>query len=214
LWYKIFIKMKNIITLVFALMAMLQNTNAQTNASTTIINEGKITYDVYMNGNIKESQGKLIITIKNENLKREMIMNNGFYNLIIKATDGNYIYSDVNGNKFVKKITNQELVAQNLKFENASYNYGTSTKTIANQTCNEATVTYKDGSKNTVFVSNDMQTKSKDFMAMFSQLKGLPLQYEINTNSNKITLIATNIAVVPIDDGDFAAPKGYKMVGN
>jgi hypothetical protein len=182
--------------------------------NTTTLSEGKLTYDVYMNGNNSESQGKLIITIKNDKLKREMIMNNGFYNLILKANDGNYIYSDVGGNKFVKKITNGELTAQNLKFENATYTYQANTKLIAKQNCNEATITYKDGSKNVVFVSNTMQTTNIDFMAMFSQLKGLPLQYEINTNNSKITLIATNIEIIPIDDADFIAPKGYKMVGN
>jgi hypothetical protein len=182
--------------------------------NTTTLSEGKLTYDVYMNGNNSESQGKLIITIKNDKLKREMIMNNGFYNLILKANDGNYIYSDVGGNKFVKKITNGELTAQNLKFENATYTYQANTKLIAKQNCNEATITYKDGSKNVVFVSNTMQTTNIDFMAMFSQLKGLPLQYEINTNNSKITLIATNIEILPIDDADFIAPKGYKMVGN
>jgi hypothetical protein len=179
-----------------------------------MINEGKIIYDVFITTNLIEQKGQLIITLKNNWMKREMKMNNGFTNTILfDAQSGeSTVYNDNNGNKFSKKISKEDVKMQNIKFANAKYISNNESKMIDNKKCKSVDITYTDGSKNVVFFDENYRVGITEFYSMFSELKGLPMQYEVTTNTNKILLVANSVLQTPIDAVEIDAPTGYKML--
>jgi hypothetical protein len=179
-----------------------------------MINEGKIIYDVFITTNLIEQKGQLIITLKNNWMKREMKMNNGFTNTILfDAQSGeSTVYNDNNGNKFSKKISKEDVKIQNIKFANAKYISNNESKMIDNKKCKSVDITYTDGSKNVVFFDENYRVGITEFYSMFSELKGLPMQYEVTTNTNKILLVANSVLQTPIDAVEIDAPTGYKML--
>jgi hypothetical protein len=180
----------------------------------TIINEGKIIYDVYITNNLDEQKGQLIITIKNNKLKREMKMNNGYTNTILfdASTGQSNVYNDMNGNKFAKVVSKADVLLQNQKFAKATYIADAATKMIINKTCNAVNIAYADGNKNTVYYATDYRVGIPEFYSMFPELKGIPMQYEVVTNSNKIVLVAKSVEQIPIDALEIASPTGYKLL--
>lgn len=192
-----------------AYLLWVQNIYAQ-----VLINEGRITYDMYIGNDAENPKGQLIITIKNNIMKREMLMNNGFTNMIMfDATTGlSKMYNEVNGNKLVKNMSKDEVLSQNAKFENAKYDYKTAAKQIANKDCKQVNITYTDGTSNIVFITEDYKVSLKEFYTMFAELKGFPMQYEVATSGSKILLVAKSVEQIPIDAKDLEAPKGYKVV--
>ena len=179
-----------------------------------IINEGRIEYDVFITSDLDQQKGKLIITIKNNMMKREMKMNNGYTNTILfnAITGQSNVYNDINSNKFSKNISKADVIIQNQKFVNAIYIEGKDAKLINEFKCKSVNITYADGNKNTVFYSEDYRVGIREFYSMFPDLKGIPLQYEVVTNSNKIILIAKSVQQTPIDAIEMEAPVGYKLL--
>ncbi len=179
------------------------------------LDEGKIIYDVFITSNQSTAQGQLIITLKNGIMKRETKMNTGFANTIIynSKTQESWTYNSMNGTNVAKKTTKEELQTQNQKFVQATYTPATETKTIANYNCTPITITYKDGTSNTVYYTKDVIPGVKEYNSMFPEINGLPLQYEVSTNGkNKILLIANTISIAPIDVSEVEGPKDYKIL--
>ncbi len=177
------------------------------------IAEGKIVYDIFFTEkNDLQQKGQLVITLKNNILKREMKVDGLIINTIIY--DGNTgeskVYSDVSGNKLMKAMTKLDLQLQNKRFENASYKYSSETKNIISTAATKVNITYQDGTNNTVYYSENFKVSMPEFYNMFSALKGFPMQYEVATKSNKIVLVVKSIEAVPISTEELEAPKGYK----
>jgi hypothetical protein len=181
----------------------------------TMINEGKIVYDIFIMNDLKEVKGQLIITVKNGILKREMTMTTGFNNIIIYNSTAaeSWSYNNMNGNKFAKKMSKEELASQNVGFNNASYIPQAEEKTILEKACKKVEITYKNGTSNNVYYSADWKCGIKEFYTMFPEINGLPLQYEVATSgNNKMILIAKSVQIIPIDNAEVEAPKGYKII--
>jgi hypothetical protein len=180
----------------------------------TILSEGRVIYNVYLNSVEAKVEGKLIVTLKAGFMKRELILKNGYINTIIynAKQDRTSSYSDMQGNKLYKILNKDELIASNSKFENASYLESTETKTIAGYKTTKTLVTYLDGSSNTIYYTNEIQPLIKEYNAMFQKIVGLPLQYEVVSGTNKIIMIANTIDMVPINNSEFEALKGYQLI--
>ncbi len=197
-------------TLILAILLSLSKlSNAQ-----TLLSEGRVTYDVYLNDASKKSEGTLIVTLKGGFMKRELIMKNGYMNTIIYDAKQNKTtsYSELQGNKVYKILGATELKSTNAKFANALYINGTETKSIAGYSTTQVTVNYADGSKNIVHYTKQIQPQIKEYNAMFNKIVGLPLQYEVASGSNKIIMIASKVAVEPVNNSEFDELTGYQLV--
>jgi hypothetical protein len=200
--------MKKIILSVFIILSALYS------IAQISITEGKIVYDIFITTNKDEQQGQLIITLKNNMMKREMIMKNGYSNIILfdVNTGKSTVYSMLNGNKLSKVLSKADVLAQNQKFLSAKYNETKIQKTIANKPCAEVKITYTDGSQNTVFYNVDYRVAMKEFYSMFPDLQGMPMQYQVATSGNTILLVAKSIEAKPVDNIEMEAPMGYKTM--
>jgi hypothetical protein len=198
-------KIQYLIALLLSLLATLPS-KAQ-----SIFNEGKIVYNIYMPNKGTEVVGKLIVLVKQGQMKREMIMNNGYYNLIISNTDGSSVtYSDFNGNKVAQKKSMADVQVQNKQFVNAEYTIVGQKKSIAGIDCQMVAIKYANGNSNNVYYTDAYKSSNPVFNAMFPDLKGIPLSYEVAGNI-KIVLEAVEFKAMPVDKAEFNEPKGYKI---
>jgi hypothetical protein len=176
--------------------------------------EGVIVYDVKMNNNNSEQKGTLTITIKGNKMKRELKFKGGLDNVILmdleKLETSSYIV--VGTGKYVSVKKRSEIEEENKKFVNAKYSETGQKKQIVNFDCNEVNITYANGKKNSVYYATEI-SPIPAIIAMFPELKGMPMEYRIATSgNNEIILTAKSFERKPIDNSEFLPLKGYKLI--
>jgi hypothetical protein len=202
--------MWNIKSLVALLAILLFGLNA---CAQIAFNEGKIVYDIYLGSDFTKSKGEYIVVIKDDQIKQEMISDGGLYNVVIrKGNESATVYNSEGDKKIAKRVDAATIASNNKQFEGATYTPGTETKVIAGHTCKQMTIKYANGMQNTLFYTADLIGSPATINAQFTQLRGLPLQYQINAGKATITLIARTVQQVPVDQAEFAEPKGYQIV--
>ncbi len=195
---------------VFFIAILLYSTNytyAQKNFT-----EGIITYTIYVDG--KES-GLYIVTLKANNIKRDIVMQSGYSNISIynSKTGTTTTINNKNGNKYALQLSAEEVKEQNKQFENATYVNLNNKKSIANYMCEHSAVQYTNGVKNEIFFTNELLVTSDNLNTMFPGLNGLPLEYEIKTNNKQsMKFVAKKIEIVGVDNNVFNIPKEYKLI--
>ncbi|MBK7763470.1 MAG: hypothetical protein IPI46_08850 [Bacteroidetes bacterium] len=179
-----------------------------------VFSEGVIKYDVFLN-NESEPQGIYLITIKTGFIKRELVMNSGYDNVIIfNHKTGTSISLNVNDDdKYALQLTATEVLEKNKQFEKAEFIAGTDTKKIAGYSCQQQTITYKNKEKANFYYTADLIPSSEHFNTMFPGLKGIPLEYEVKAaNNSSMKFIAQRVEIKSIDLSSFDIPKDYKIV--
>lgn len=182
--------------------------------SQKIFSEGVIKYDVFLN-NESTIQGTYLITIKSGFIKRELVMNSGYDNIIIfnhkTGTSTSLNVSDED--KLALQLTAAEVIEKNKQFEKAEYVLGNDTKKIAGYSCIQQTIKYTNNETASFYFTSDLLPASEHFNTMFPGLKGIPLEYEIKSaNNTTMKFIAQRVEIKSIDFGSFDIPKDYKIV--
>jgi hypothetical protein len=183
-------------------------------AGNSLFIEGNIIYDVFINEDTK-SKGQLIITQKGDVIKQSMTINGALTSITLYDAIKNesVIYSNSINGKYATRISNTEQSKRNEKFRGATYNHTEETKTIANHLCKKSIINYTDGSSNTVYQAIDLVPGIKELNSMFSEITGIPLQYEIVKGPNsKLVLIAQQVNIQPIDKKELEPLKGYRFL--
>ena len=179
-----------------------------------IFSEGIIKYDVYVNGGEKP-EGLFVLTVKNGFNKRELAMNSGYNNIIIynHKTGTSTSFNIDEESKYALEMSALELSEKNKRFDKAQFSAINQTKKIAGYNSTASNVQYTNGEAATFFYTTDLLPPNDAFNTMFPGLKGIPLEYEIQSNANvKIKFVASNIEIKSIDPKVFDIPKNYKLV--
>ncbi|MEZ5046930.1 MAG: hypothetical protein R2831_08055 [Chitinophagaceae bacterium] len=179
-----------------------------------IFSEGVIKYNVYINGEKKPS-GVYIIWVKNGNLRRELSMQNGYSNVTLYNHKDAKTYSlNIHAeNKYVLALTKEEIEESNKQFENAQYILMDKKLKIASYSCVGNQIVYQNQDTIEVFYTDEMVLQYKNMNAMFPEINGLPLMYELKKNAT-ITMLfkADVIEEKPLEDLLFTVPSEYKIV--
>ena len=179
-----------------------------------IFSEGILKYDVFINNEDKPS-GLYVISVKGGNIKRELAMNNGFNNITIYTVkNGKTLSLNLNdGNKYALEMSQEEVNEKNLKFSNAQFVDLNKQKKIAGYACMGNKVTYANSEKADFYYTPDLLPPTENFNAMFPNLKGVPLEYEVKSNpSMTMKFVATLVDNMVIDSKIFIIPVDYKIV--
>ena len=179
-----------------------------------VFSEGIIRYDVFVNGNT-QPDGTYLITVKNGFLRRELVMNSGYNNVLIynqKSGNTTSLYAD-RDNKYALVMTATEIEQQNKRLHQAQFVTGNQEKEIAGFTCKQATVKYAPNDEALFWYTPNLLPPNENFNTQFPGLSGLPLSYEIKTGkSASMQFVATLIETKSIDPKIFDVPKDYKWV--
>lgn len=179
-----------------------------------IFSEGIITYDVFVDGSAKPD-GLYSVTVKNNMSRRELLMNNGFNNILIfNQKTGSTITLNIDDeNKYALMMTAAEMAEKNKRFEKAVFSFTNQKKTIAGYTSAAATVRYLNGEEANFYFTSELLPPHESFNIMFPGLQGVPLEYEVkSTTDKKILFVATAIETKIVDGKVFDIPKDYKIV--
>ncbi len=179
-----------------------------------IFSEGVINYDVFVNGSEKPD-GLYSLTVKNNMSRRELLMNNGFNNILISnQKTGSTITLNVDAeNKYALTMTASQVAEQNKRFEKAVFSFTNQKKTIAGYASSAATVRYLNGEEANFYFTADLLPPHESFNILFPGLQGVPLEYEVKSNTDKsIRFVATAFETKIVDVKVFDIPKDYKIV--
>jgi len=121
------------------------------------------------------------------------------------------ILQEISGQKLLIRMTAENWKEKNRRYENISFVSTNETKTIAGYKCIKATATMKDGSVFTVYYTKEIIPENAGYSAEFSNLDGLPLEYELTQGSLKIKYTVSKINMNPVPASKFDIPKsGYR----
>jgi hypothetical protein len=131
---------------------------------------------------------------------------------ILNARAGNaVILQEVSGQKLIRKLTAENWLAKNKRYQGISFVPDTVTRTIAGYLCNKAEARLADGTTFSVYYTTDMSPENKDYDFMFRELNGLPLEWAVVQGKNKVQFTLNKIALNPVPASRFDIPStGYR----
>jgi hypothetical protein len=121
-----------------------------------------------------------------------------------------YLLQDIMGTK--AKI---DLVAERNKKEKPTFTYAydeQTTKKIAGYNCKKVVVTDAEGQAATFFVTNDFAVDGSQLNAQYEQLKGFPLEYELNQSGMIMTITAKDVKKEKPKAEAFETPESYPLM--
>jgi GLPGLI family protein len=121
------------------------------------------------------------------------------------------VLQEISGQKLLIRMTADNWKDKNKRYENISFSNTNETKTIAGYKCIKATATMKDGSTFMVYYTKDIIPENAEYNAQFTNLEGLPLEYELTQGKLKIKYTVSKINMNPVPASKFDIPKsGYR----
>lgn len=121
------------------------------------------------------------------------------------------VLREVSGQKLLIRMTNENWVENNKRYDGITFANTSETKTIAGYNCIKAVATFPDGTTFTVYYTPDIVPENKDYEYLFKNLNGLPLEYELVQGKLTIKYTVSKINLNPVPASKFDIPKsGYR----
>lgn len=184
--------------------------------------EGRITYSVSI-GPISDSTGftehagTYTLIVKGSQVRKELAMNTGYRNITLTNTNANAAYSlqTTSGQKYAIQLNMQDLKARQKSYEDFKMQDMPGKMTIAGLSCEKSFLTYKDGSKSTLYYSTDWQAPAVNMYDRFPGIKNIPLAFEYRNDDGIVMHFhAEKLEAVPIESAIFRVPPDYKVISN
>lgn len=183
------------------------------------ISEGKITYNIDLSGSemgMMEKQllqmAKLNISFKDAMMKTEFDMGIMAHTTIIdgNAKSGLMLVSAM-GNKTASKLSAESFDKKEKMKGNYTVDYSDETKEIAGYTCKKATLKMENGANLTLYYTEDIQPAKLNTDFTYSEIKGFPLEMQMEMQGMKFNMIASSVdgSPLPADHFSMAIPEGY-----
>jgi GLPGLI family protein len=118
------------------------------------------------------------------------------------------VLREVSGQKLLIRMSPENWIEKNKKYQGISFTNTNETKTIAGYNCTKAEATLGDGSSFTVYYTTEMIPENKEYDYQFKNLNGLPLEYELTQGQLKIKYTVSKINLNPVPSSKFDIPKG------
>ncbi len=183
------------------------------------ISEGKISYNIDLSGSemgMLEKQllqmAKLNISFKEAMMKTEFDLGMMATTVVVdgSAKSGLMLISAM-GNKTAAKMTADDLQKQEKAKGTYTVEYSDETKEIAGYKCKKATLKMENGANLTLYYSEEIQPAKMNSDFTFSELKGFPLEMQMDMQGMKFNMIASSVdgTALPADNFSMAIPEGY-----
>lgn len=121
------------------------------------------------------------------------------------------VLQEVGGQKVLIRMTADDWKDKNSRYEGIEFAVTTETKQLAGYTCKKAVASLKDGSTFTVYFTDELVPENNHYNSQFTNLKGLPLEYELQQGKLTIKYIVSQVSLNPVPVSKFDIPKaGYR----
>jgi hypothetical protein len=193
---------------------------AKASKAQQIFSEGTLIYKVAIEPpanteGLEQHTGTYTIIVKNNQLKKELKLDNGFVSTIITDISKNTSYSLRKiGNNFYAVQLDESAANNKKRFADFKVKEGIEKKKLAGYDGSRATVVYKDGSSADIFYVKDL--KPVEFLLeWFPGIEGLPIAFERKNDDGMLMhFTAQSIATTPVESHIFKLPTEYKIISN
>lgn len=121
------------------------------------------------------------------------------------------VLQEVGGQKVLIRMTADDWEDKNKRYEGISFSTTDETKQLAGYSCKKAVAALKDGSTFTVFYTEELIPENNDYNSQFKNLRGLPLEYELQQGKLTIRYVVSRVSLNPVAISKFDIPKaGYR----
>jgi GLPGLI family protein len=150
--------------------------------------------------------------IKGNMSRSEIVSGLASFTIIHDASTGtSVVLREVNGQKLLIRMTAENWLDKNKRYEGIRFTNTSETKTIAGYKCMKATGTTHDSLNIVVYYTRDITPDNKDYEPEFKNLDGLPLEYDLIRGSTVISYTLASINLNPVPASKFDIPKsGYR----
>jgi GLPGLI family protein len=183
------------------------------------ISEGKISYKIDLSDSemgMLEKQllqmAKLNISFKDALMKTEFDMGMMGTTIVVDGnTKSGLMLFNAMGNKTAARMTAEDLLKKEKAKGAYTVEYSDETKEIAGYKCKKATLKMENGANFTLFYSEDIQPAKMNTDFTFSEIKGFPLEMQIDMQGMKFNMVASSVDGTPLSADNFsmAIPEGY-----
>lgn len=123
------------------------------------------------------------------------------------------ILKEYSGQKLMITLTKENWENKNNKFDGIVFVTSTETKTIGGYNCSKATAKLKDGSLINVYYTTSVNVNNKEYNQIFTNLPGLPVQYEFEFGKMTFRYLLASIDFSPLPSSKFDVPKsGFRVL--
>jgi len=194
---------------------------ALTASAQKVISDGKLVYNISIESTNGEKQpagsltgATLSVFLTKDKSRTEMVSTPGTETLIYdnKSRKG-IILKEYSGQKLMITATGDNWAQKNLVNNTLNFKTDNTPITIAGYNCRKATAVSSDGKIYTVYFDPTTEIANKTYNNAFPQLRGLPVQYELQSGNLvfKYTLTDHNSEAVP--PTKFDVPKaGFRIM--
>ncbi|MBC6490069.1 hypothetical protein ACFSQD_07040 [Flavihumibacter stibioxidans] len=122
-------------------------------------------------------------------------------------TGAGVVLQEVGGQKVLIRMTADDWKDKNRKYEGIRFTNTGETKMLAGYNCRKAVADLKDGSSFVVYYTEDIIPENNNYNSQFSNLKGLPLEYELTQGKLTIRYVVSQVSLNPVPVSKFDIPK-------
>jgi GLPGLI family protein len=202
--------MKKYIVLVFCLFLILSGSSQKKVSELTLVYDAAITTGSNEPKMADAFDGATTTVYLKGNLSRSELSSALFSSTTIhdSKTGGAVVLREVSGQKLLIRMSPENWVEKNRKYQGISFTNTNETKAIAGYTCTKAVATLEDGSTFSVYYTTEIIPENKEYDYQFKNLNGLPLEYELTQGKLKIRYTVSKINLNPVPASKFDIPKG------
>lgn len=197
--------------LVIILLVFTISSNGQRN-----IAEATITYNMEIYSGSKDALNGATTTVylKGNNSRVDMLSSLGKEITIYSSrTDGAVILKEFSGQRLMITLNKANWISKNKMYSNINFELTNEYKNIAGYNTRKAIATLADGKTFAVYYSPDLIPANKNYDATFTDLPGLPIQYEIESGKMKFKYTIGKINYDPVQVSLFDFPTtGYRVM--
>ena len=210
--------MKKIIAFTHLVLALFFVTSA---IAQKIMSDGSVLYNVsVINGKDQPAiadafdGATLTVSMKGSQVRTDLKSNLRLQTVFFNAKDKSAVILKESGSeKYMMSLTPAQWDQYNKKNAGIQYEFQNETKVIAGYNCKKAIGTLRDGSKIVVYYTEDIKPYAPGYEYAFTNLPGLPLEYEMSTGNITVRYRASSVQTTPISASKFDLPKaGYKLL--
>ena len=179
--------------------------------------EGVIIYEIKIEGDDLDPMAKSMFSNMEQTmcLKKEKSRSESDFGFsksitISDSKTGSVVtLSEIMGQKFMIKLTPEDLAKQDKMGEEIKINYLDETKVIAGYTCKKALVISPD-SPDPMIVFYTTDIPATPYVTPFKGIAGLPLEYDGNMGGIKMKTTVKSIKSEKVPNTQFDIPEGYQ----
>lgn len=183
--------------------------------------EGMLQYDISITSSKEEAPianslngATLLVYLKPTSSRTEMKSTLGTETTVYDdKTNRGFILKEYSGQKLMISMNGNNWNEKNKLYENLDFTISNEIVDIAGNPCKKAVATLPEGKVFTVYFNPNITLYNRSYNNAFSQLPGLPVQYELQSGNLNFKYLLSKISYDAVAQSKFEAPKGgYRVM--